>query len=145
MDNLMETACRRNQPTKNQPKQAYPFLKCLLSTTKLHAEKAVCVAAGCLCLTTCRVLIIRLLANPATWGRAWRVRRGTLTFTCIHLEIKGPIVYYEGRGWGVEERGVQFSKRLKGDQNCYCWRGVQFSYEIIIIIIIIIINFLGGW
>ena len=90
MDNLMETACRRNQRKKKTR-----LSKVILSwTTEIFIiddnnfmlREQPARSAGCLCLTTCWVLFISLLSNSAIWDQA---RRGTLTFTGISRKVVG--------------------------------------------------------
>ena len=81
----METACRRNQRKKTY------LSKVILSWTteifiiddnNLMLREQPARSVGCLCLTTCWVLFIRLLSNSAVWDQA---RRGTLPFTAISI------------------------------------------------------------
>ena len=89
MVNLMETACRRNKRKKKPPKQGDPFLNAeifIIDDNNSMVREHPARSAGCLCLTTCWVLFIRLLSNSAIWDQA---RRERLTFTAISRKVVG--------------------------------------------------------
>ena len=67
---------------KNPPKQAWTTEIFIIDDNNIMLREQPARSAGCLCLTTCWVLFIRLLSNSAIWDQA---RRGTLTFTAISI------------------------------------------------------------
>ena len=85
----METACRRNQRKKTHLSKV---ILCwtteifIIDDNNLMLREQPARSVGCLCLTTCWVLFIRLLSNSAIWDQA---RRGTLTFTAISRKVVG--------------------------------------------------------
>ena len=79
---------------KNPPKQAWTTEIFIIDDNNIMLREQPARSAGCLCLTTCWVLFIRLLSNSAIWDQA---RRGTLTFTAISRKVVGKMCSWQSR------------------------------------------------